>query len=118
MPDRRDEHADRALRDAFAATARPSFSPYFDSRLRAVLAREKRRKRAARTRMRIMQAYWVLAGLASVCIMALMPWSESPGGAWLPLLIVTAVTALPVMLVRIDLVDLILGSAERLRDHS
>lgn len=118
MPDKQDERTDRMIRDAFAATARPSPSPSFDSRLRVALAEEKRRKRAAKTRMRIMQAYWILSGLAAVSIVSILPWSESPGGAWLPLLVVTAVVALPMMLVRVDLVDLILGSAEKLRGHS
>jgi len=118
MPDKQDERTDRMIRDAFAATARPSPSPYFNSRLRAALAEEKRRKRAAKTRMRIMQAYWILSGLAAVSIMSILPWSESPGGAWLPLLVVTAVVALPMMLVRVDPVELILGSVEKLRDHS
>jgi hypothetical protein len=118
MPDRQDEGADRMIRDAFAATARPSPSPYFNSRLRVVLAEEKRRKRAAKTKMRIMQAYWVLSGLAAVSIVSMLPWSEKPGGAWLPLLVVTAVVALPMVLLRVDLVDLILGSVEKMRDHA
>ncbi len=118
MPDRQDERTDRMIRHEFAATARPSPSPYFNSRLRIALAEEKRRKRAAKTRMRIMQAYWILSGLAAVSIMSILPRSESPGGAWLPLVVVTAVVALPMMLVRTDPVDLIIGSAEKLRDHS
>lgn len=116
MSDRQDERTDRMIRDAFAAEARPSPSPYFDRRLRVALAEEKRRKRAAKTRMRIMQTYWVLSGLAAVSIVWLLPWSESPGGAWLPLLVVTAVVAMPMMLVRVDLIDLILGSVEKMRD--
>ncbi len=118
MPDKKDEGADRMIRDAFAATTRPSPSLYFNSRLRVALAEEKRRKRAAKTRMRIMQAYWVLSGLAAVSIVSMLPWSETPGGAWLPLLVVTAVVALPMALVRVDLVDLILGSVEKMRDHA
>jgi hypothetical protein len=117
MPDSQDDRTDRMISDAFAATARPSLSPYFSSRLRVALVEERRRKRAATTRMRIMQAYWVLSGLAAVSIMSILPWSDSPGGAWLPLMVVTVVVALPVMLVRVDLVDLILGSAEKLRHH-
>ncbi len=118
MPDKQDERTDRMIRDAFAATARPSPSPCFNSRLRVALAKEKHRKRAAKIRMRIMQAYWILSGMAAVSIMVILPWSESPGSAWLPLLIVTAVVTLPIMLVRVDLVGLILGSVETLRDHS
>ncbi len=118
MPDGQDELMDRAIRDAFAATARPSLSPYFKRRLRVALADEKRRQRTAKTRMRIMQAYWVLSGLVAISIMLTLPRSGSQGGAWLPLLVVTAVVAVPLMLVRVDLVDLILGSAEKLRDHS
>ena len=118
MPDKYDEHADRMIREAFRTTAQPSPSPYFDSRLRVALAEEKRRKRGARTRMRIMQAYWLLTGLLAVAIMSMMPWSESPGGAWVPILVVTVVVTLPMMLVRVDLVDLILGTSEKLRDHS
>jgi hypothetical protein len=118
MSDEQDEGAERMIRDAFAAMARPSPSPYFDSRLRVALAEEKRRKRAAKTRMRVMQAYWIFSGLAAVSIMSILPWSASPGGAWAPLLVVTAVMALPIMLVRVDLVELILGSVEKLRDHS
>jgi len=118
MLDKQDECTDRMIRDAFAATARPSPSPYFNSKLRVAVAEENRRKRAANTRMRIMQAYWIFSGLATISIMSILTWSESPGGSWLPFLMVTAVVALPVMLVRVDLVDLILGSAEKLRDHS
>ncbi len=113
MPDTQDERTDRMIRDAFVATARPSPSLYFNSRLRVALAEEKRRKRAAKTRMRIMQAYWILSGLAAVFIMSMLPWSESTDGAWLPLLVVTAVVALPMLLVRVDLIDLILGSVEK-----
>jgi len=117
MPDRQDERTDRMIRDAFAATARPSPSPHFNSRLTVALAEEKRRKRAAKTRMRIMQTYWVLSGLAAVSIVSMLPWTESSGGAWLPALVVTAVVALPMMLVRVDLMDVILGSVEKMRDQ-
>ena len=78
MPDKNYEDADRRIHDAFTATARPSPSPYFNSKLRVALAEEKRRKRAAKARMRIMQAYWIVAGLAAVLIISILPWSESP----------------------------------------
>ena len=103
------------LRDAFAGTARPAPSPYFDSKLRAALAEERRRRRAARARMRIMQAYWVIAGVACLAIVAMLPWSTWPATARLPLVVVTIVLAVPLTLVRADLFELILGSAERLR---
>lgn len=108
-----DDRADEAIRDAFAGTARPSLSPYFGSKLRSAVEEEKRRKRAAAMRMRIMRTYWVLAGLASVTVVALLPWSESPHGAWLSLLVVEVVVALPMMLVRVNLWDLILASVRR-----
>ena len=57
------DRIDRALREAFAAAARPAPSPFFDSKLRAALVEERRRRRAVRARMRIMQLYWALAGL-------------------------------------------------------
>jgi hypothetical protein len=109
---------DPMIRDAFRSTARPAFSPHFDRKLRIALVEEKCRRGAARTRMRLMQAYWLVAGVATIWIISALPWSESPDGAWLPLLAVTATAALPALLTRIDLVDLILGSAEKLRDHS
>lgn len=113
-----DDKADSMILDAFRSTARPVPSLYFDRKLFVSLVEEKRRRRAARTRMRLMQAYWSAAGAATMGIISVLPWSESPGGAWLPLVVVTAVVALPTMLARIDLVDLILGSAEKLGDYS
>ncbi|MEJ2189720.1 MAG: hypothetical protein P8Y93_09975, partial [Acidobacteriota bacterium] len=74
---------------------------------------EKRRKRAAAMRMRIMRTYWVLAGLASASIIWMVPWSESPHGAWHSLLVVAVVIALPMTLVRVDLLDLILQSIRK-----
>ena len=69
--------------------------------------------------MRIMQAYWLLAGLAALYIIALMPWSnDSNSGVWISILVVTAVTVLPMMLIRVDLLDLIIGSTEKLKNHS
>ena len=113
MPDIQDDRADQAIRDAFSGTARPSLSPYFNTKLRALVEEEKRRKRAAAIRMRIMRTYWVLTALASVTVISLLPWSESPHGAWLSLLVVAAVIALPMTLVRVDLLDLILQSIRK-----
>lgn len=118
MSEQHDDRTDRMIHDAFRSTARPVLSLHFDRKLRIALVDERRRRRAARTRMRLLQAYWLVTGVATICIMFALPWSESPGGAWFPLLAVTAVVALPMMLARIDLVDLILGSAEQLRDRS
>lgn len=113
MPEVHDDRTDQTIRDVFAATVRPSLSPYFNTRMRAALEEEKRRKRAAATRVRIMRTYWVLAALASVSITLMLPWSQSPHGVWLSLLVVAAVMALPLMVVRVDLVDLILQSIRK-----
>ncbi len=113
MSEVHDDRADQMIRNAFAGTARPSLSPYFNTRLRAAVEEEKRRKRAAALRTRIMQTYWMLAGLASVVITLTLPWSVSPGGAGLSLLVVAAVMALPMMVVRVDLFDLILQSIRK-----
>jgi len=118
MSEKHDDTTDLMIRDAFRSTARPAFSPHFDRKLRNALVEEKSRRRAARTRMRLMQAYWWVTGVATIYIISVLPWSELPNGAWLPLLAVTATVALPTLLARIDLVDLILGSAEKLRDYS
>jgi len=118
MSEKHDDTTDLMIRDAFRSTARPACSPHFDRKLRVALVEAKCRRRAARTRMRLMQAYWLVSGAATMCIIYALPWSESPGGAWFPLLAVTAVVGLPTMLARIDLVDLILGSAEQLLDRS
>ena len=117
MSESYDDNADRMIRDVFRSTAQPTPSLHFDHKLRVALVGERHRRRAARARMRLMQAYWLVTGVATICIMSALPWSESPVGAWVPLLAVTAVVALPMMLARVDLVDLILGSAEKLRDH-
>jgi hypothetical protein len=113
MPEANDDRTDQTIRDAFAATVRPSLSPYFNTRLRAAVEEEKRRKRAAAIRVRIMRTYWVLAALTSVLITLTLPWSESPHGAWLSLLVVAAVITLPMVVVRIDLLDLILDSVRK-----
>lgn len=118
MSEKQDGATDRVIRDAFRSTVRPAPSLYFDRKLRIALVEEKRRRRAAGIRMRLMQAYWLVTGVATLGIVSALPWSESPVGAWLPLLAVAAVVALPAMLARIDVVDLILGSAEKLRDPS
>jgi len=113
MADRQEDHADRMIRDAFTATARPALSLYFNSRVRAAVAEEKRRKRAAAIRVRIMRTYWVLAALTSVLITLTLPWSESSHGAWLSLLYKRQVLALPMMLVRVNLLDLIFDSVRK-----
>lgn len=118
MPDRFEERADLMIRDAFRSTVRPAPSLHFDRRLRVALVEHKRLKRAARIRMRWLQAYWLVTGLAAVWIMVVLPWSEAPGGAWLPLLTAAAMAVLPMVLTRVDLVDLIIDSAANLRDHT
>lgn len=118
MTDEYDDGIDLVVRDAFRSTARPSPSLHFDRKLRIALVEEKRRRRSAGTRMRLMQVYWLVTGVATICILSILPWSDSPGGAWFPLLAVTAMVALPMMLARIDLIDLVLGSTEKLRDRT
>jgi len=118
MSEEYDDSTGRVIHDAFRSTARPVLSLQFDRKLRVALVEERRRRRADRTRMRLLQAYWLVTGVATICIMFTLPWSESPGGACFPLLTVTAVVALPMLLARVDLVDLILGSAEQLLDNS
>jgi len=104
------------IRDAFRSHVRPVPSPHFDRKLRAALIDERRRRDATRAKMRVMRSYWIVAGAAIIGILSALPWSESPAGAWAPLLTITAMVALPMMLVRLDLIDVILDSAESLRD--
>lgn len=115
---RRQWSAELALRDAFTGMARPVLSPHFDQELALALAEERRRQRKRRLRLRLMQTYWLIAGAACSYILAHLPWSEtSTLAAWLPMLILVAVSAmLPVVLVpqacRVDLMDLILGTCD------
>jgi hypothetical protein len=115
MHEPQQDRVDTVLRQAFAETARPAPSPHFQAKLRAALVEERRRRRAARARMRIMQLYWAFAGLVSLAILAVLSSSPWPAGAWGPLAVVTIVLTLPAALVRVDLVELILTTGKRLR---
>jgi hypothetical protein len=118
MSDRREQQAaDRLLRETFRGVARPAPSLHFDRRLNEALAEERRRRRIARRAARLMQAYWLVAGAASLLIVLSLPWSESPSGARIPLMILALVALLPAVLARTDLLDLILGTSRRLGDR-
>lgn len=118
MRELHEDEADGRIRDAFRSTARPVPSPHFDRRLRAAVFEEKCRLGTAKIRVRVMRAYWVVTGATAIGILSALPWSNAPDGAWVPLLLVTALIALPAALLRFDLIDVILDSTERLRDPS
>lgn len=110
------EAADRLLREAFRGVASPTPSLHFERDLNAALDKERRRKRFARRSARLMHAYWLAAGMASLLILISLPWSESPAGARLALVIAAAVVVLPTLLLKVDLLELIVGTSRKFGD--
>lgn len=109
--------ADQALREAFSGIAQPSLSLSFDKELRAKLAVERRRQRAARLWTRLQRIYWLFAGLSTAVILSHLHRPELPHSEpWLPVLALIITVALPVLLVmiagRTDPIDLFLTTFE------
>jgi hypothetical protein len=66
--------ADRQLRGFAGRLNRPALSPHFGRNLQARLKSEAQSRRKLRRRLRIMQAYWLAAALASLLSVLACKW--------------------------------------------
>ena len=113
--------AHRELRRTFRALAQPSLSPRFNRQLAALLDAETRRHSGHRQRLLLMQAYWLAASVASVCILLWTRWPTAAPSALVVSVLVTILAGSLLTLVillrslRTGLLDLILGTMHLLR---
>jgi anti-sigma factor RsiW len=118
---RRQLIAHRELRHAFQGLAQPSLSPHFDRELRRRLETERKRDRAHRWRLLLMQGYWMAASVACLCILWLTRWpAETPSalavgalGMIFAMVLVTLVLLLRSL--RTGFLDVIFGTMSLLR---
>lgn len=121
-PCRQQLAAHRELRRTFQGFAQPSLSPHFNRRLSVLLNAEARRRRGYRQRLLLMRGYWMVASVASVCILLLTRWPAATPSALAVGALVTVFTVSLLTLVivlrslRTGLLDLILGTMHVLRD--
>ena len=66
----------RKLAHVFEGTARHSVSIHFNRELRNRLLDEQQCERQVRLRALAMRSYWLVATVASACILWLLPWSS------------------------------------------
>lgn len=114
------ESIDQELRRFGAGLGRPTLSPEFGRLLHRRLAQEKQLQRTARRRLRLMQAYWLIASAVSLLI--LRSWWGSGQSLSLAEVVTVgvglALLALPVAMLlrglRIGLLDLVFGTLDGL----
>jgi hypothetical protein len=108
--------AEQALRGLFSASSCPELSEHFHESLRHRLRTETQRR--PKVRFALMQAYWLVAAVASAIILCSLPWPESIAAEvwWIGVVLLVICFVAPVLILgrqlNLGLCDLIVRTME------